>query len=130
LRRFVLIDDTPRNTESCALGKLAFEMRELGYGRILAYADPKQGHAGVIYKAAGYDFWGTTSARKHLRCAKTISAPLEHLRGKLLPDRNLHQTKFPYHVEVRAALARGEISLERIPGKNIYVKELNPRTVF
>ena len=114
LRRFVLVDDTPRNTESCALGKMFSALRVDGIDRILSYADPSHGHAGTIYKATGFAYLGRTQNRKHLTW-----------KGKRYPDRNLHQTNFPFHKELRKALATGEAVKVLVPGKHIYLKTLS-----
>ena len=36
------------------------------FGAIVAFADPEQGHEGTVYKAAGYEYRGTTNAEFHL----------------------------------------------------------------
>lgn len=113
LRRFVLHDDMPRNSESRVLGVMLRQLRRDGYTHILSYADPMYGHEGTIYKAAGFEYLGRTSARKHIMW-----------KGKKYPDRNVHQTNFPFHLELRAALAAGEATPVRIDPKHIYVKEL------
>lgn len=113
LRRFVLHDKAPRNSESRALGVMFRVLRREGYTRILSYADPMHGHSGVIYKATGFEYRGRTAARKHIMW-----------KGKKYPDRNMHQVNFPYHLELRAALASGEATRVRIEPKHIYVKTL------
>jgi hypothetical protein len=113
LRRFVLHDGAPRNSESRALGVMFRALRREGYTRILSYADPMHGHSGVIYKATGFEYRGRTAARKHIMW-----------KGKKYPDRNVHQVNFPYHLELRAALASGEATRVRIEPKHIYVKKL------
>lgn len=113
LRRFVLHDNAPRNSESRALGVMFRALRREGYTRILSYADPMHGHSGVIYKATGFEYRGRTAARKHIMW-----------KGKKYPDRNVHQVNFPYHLELRAALAAGEATQVRIEPKHIYVKKL------
>lgn len=113
LRRFCLSDDLPRNSESRALAVMFRILRRAGVKRILSYADPAAGHAGIIYRATGFEYLGTTAKRRHLMW-----------KGKKYPDRNLHQTKFPFHLELRAAVANGEATRIEVPGKHIYLKEL------
>ena len=113
LRRFVLCDEAPRNSESRALSVMFRELRRAGYTRILSYADPMHGHTGIIYKATGFEYRGRTAARKHIMW-----------KGKKYPDRNVHQVNFPYHLQLRAALASGEATRVRIEPKHIYVKKL------
>jgi len=113
LRRFVMIDDLPKNAESRTLGVMFRALKKDGLRFILSYADPSHGHVGVIYRATGFTYLGTTSARKHVLW-----------KGKKYPDRNIHQTNFPYHHELRAALADGSAVRFKVPGKHIYLKEL------
>ena len=110
LRRFALADACPRNSESRLLAVMFRNLRKRGVQRILSYADPAAGHSGVIYKALGFEYLGTTAKRKHVLW-----------KGKKYPDRNIHQTHFPYHTELRAALANGEALRFEIPGKHIYL---------
>jgi len=113
LRRFVLEDRLPRNSESRVLGMMLRDLKREGIKRILSYADPAHGHTGVIYSATGFTKVGVTHARKHVMW-----------KGKKYPDRNIHQTNFPFHKEIRAAIASGEATRVTIPGKNIWLKEL------
>jgi len=117
LRRFVMVDDLPKNSESRCLGAMFRTLKASGVGIILSYADPNHGHVGTIYKATGFEYRGTTDARKHVRW-----------RGRLYPDRNIHQVNFPYHLELRQALADGTATLENVPGKHVYTKVLARRT--
>jgi len=110
LRRFALADECPRNSESRLLAVMFRALRKFGVRRILSYADPAAGHSGVIYKALGFEYLGTTAKRKHVLW-----------KGKKYPDRNIHQTHFPYHTELRAALASGDATRFEIPGKHIYL---------
>lgn len=113
LRRFVMIDDLPPNNESYVLSRMLKTCREEGIERVLSYADPAHGHQGIIYQATGFTRLGTTSKRKHIMW-----------NGKKYPDRNVHQTNFPYHKELRAALESGEAERFVVPGKVIYLKDL------
>ena len=114
LRRFVLTDECPRNSESRLLAVMLRMLKKRGVQRVLSYADPSEGHTGVIYKATGFNLLGQTSKRKHVMW-----------KGKKYPDRNIHQTHFPYHQELRQALETGEASRVEVQGKFIYVKDLN-----
>lgn len=113
LRRFCLADELPRNTESRALAVMLRALRRKGVKRVLSYADPAAGHSGIIYRAAGFQYLGKTAARKHIIW-----------KGKKYPDRNLHQVNFPFHAELRAAVADGSAVKVPVPGKHIYLKEL------
>jgi hypothetical protein len=113
LRRFCMTDECPKNAESRVLGVMFRLLRKEGIRWVLSYADPAHGHAGTIYRATGFTYRGLTAKRRHIRW-----------RGKVYPDRNLHQTKFPYHKELRHALENGEANIVDIPGKHIYLKRL------
>ena len=86
-------------------------LRANGVRRILSYADPAQGHAGTIYKALGFVYLGITAPRSHIMW-----------KGKKYPDRNLHQVNFPFHLELRVALANGSATKVKVPGKHIYLR--------
>ncbi len=92
LRRFVLEDWLPKNSESRVLAVMLRALKRDWVGRILSYADPAFGHRGTIYAACGFKQVGLTAKRRHLLW-----------KGKKYPDRNLHQTRFPFHLELRAA---------------------------
>lgn len=113
LRRFVLAQECPRNSESRCISVMLRMLRKKGVRRVLSYADPAHGHVGIIYRATGFTYLGTTCARKHVMW-----------RGKKYPDRNIHQTNFPYHLELRTALKDGTATRVKIPGKHIYLKNL------
>jgi len=111
LRRFVLEDWLPKNSESRYLAVALRDLKRRGVCHVLSYADPAHGHDGTIYRALGFAYLGKTSRRKHVLW-----------RGKKYPDRNIHQIHFPYHVELRAALQSGEAKKVGVPGKHIYLK--------
>jgi hypothetical protein len=113
LRRFVLTDECPRNSESKVIAFMLRDLKREGVKRVLSYADPAQGHGGTIYKALGFKYVGLTAKRKHIMW-----------KGKKYPDRNVHQTKFPFHLELRAALENGSATRVEVPGKHIYLKDL------
>ena len=114
LRRFVLLDCCPRNSESRVLGVMFRMLKARGIDVILSYADPAHGHEGVIYRALGFEYRKTTAKRKHYVW-----------RGKTYPDRNVHQTNFPFHLQLREAIADGTASPVHVKGKHIFVKRLS-----
>jgi hypothetical protein len=115
LRRFVLTDECPRNSESRVIGFMLRDLKREGVKRVLSYADPAHGHSGVIYKALGFKYMGKTAKRKHIMW-----------KGKKYPDRNVHQVNFPFHLELRAALADGSATRVEVPGKHIYLRCFTP----
>ena len=69
LRRFCMIDDTPRNSESRTISIMLRALRKQGIQRVLSYADPTYGHVGTIYKALGFACLGQIrlALRHHLQ---------------------------------------------------------------
>lgn len=59
LRRFCLIDDTPRNSESFFLAAtLRWLRKRTKIGTVVTFADPNAGHTGIIYKASNFKYDG------------------------------------------------------------------------
>ena len=113
LRRFVMEDEAPKNSETKCLAIMLRRLRKEGIRKILSYADPAFGHRGTIYRTAGFKLIGETAKRKHVMW-----------KGKKYPDRNIHQVNFPFHLELRAALLDGSAYRVSIPSKLIYLKGL------
>ena len=125
LRRFVLIDDTPRCSEGHVLGIMFKQLAKQGVQRVLSYADPAHNHVGTIYRGTGFQYLGQgqqtqvvwyrnqkISTRSLRRCMQDRSCDLR-------PDAK----------RLRAALESGEATLGYESGKFIYVKNLKvPRT--
>lgn len=62
LRRLVLIDDTPRNSESFFIGKtLKWLVKNTDIDTVVSYAYPNYGHEGTVYKASNFVLSGKTS---------------------------------------------------------------------
>lgn len=113
LRRFALIDECEKNSESRVLGVICKKLRKLGVPRLLSYADPRFGHSGCIYKASGFRLIGHTAKRTHWKWKDAV-----------YPDRNIHQVNFPFHAELRSAIANGDAAKISIPPKFIYLRDL------
>jgi len=59
LTRLWLSDELPRNSESRVIGTLQRELRRHTSVRfLLSYADPSQGHVGIIYQASNWLYTG------------------------------------------------------------------------
>lgn len=61
--RLCLRRGAPKNSGSRLLGWATRWAVKNGYRRVITYADPSQGHTGVIYRAANFRADGTTSAK-------------------------------------------------------------------
>lgn len=62
LTRMFFVEDTPKNTESRALGMMRRFVRVWvpGVRGLLAYSDPSVGHVGTVYAADGWACFGRT----------------------------------------------------------------------
>lgn len=118
LRRLVLIDDTPKNTESYFIGQtLKWLKKNSPVKTIVSYADPNYGHSGVIYKATNFQHVGMTSAGRVIM-----------YNGKKYHDKTI-RTKYkgklkPFAKKVKDALENGEAYYKKQLPKHIYVYKL------
>jgi hypothetical protein len=120
LRRFVLVDATPRNTESFVLSRMFRELAKRGFERILSYADPSHGHIGTIYKATGFKLIGQT-ARTQVIHFKGHNFSTRSINRPLSDDSCVLGTAAR---RLRKALDTGEAERRYEAGKFIYLKEL------
>jgi hypothetical protein len=113
LKRFALLDEAPRNTESYFLGRLARILGKMGYIRLLAYSDERAGHLGTIYRAAG---WNMVSAHQ--------GSPTVSINGRTYHARSLTIDR-PYAAKLRESVADGGAEMVRSPGLlRLYEKRL------
>jgi hypothetical protein len=119
LRRFVMIDETPRNSETYVLGRMFQTLAKLGIERVLSYADPSHGHTGVIYRATGFQFVGETPRMTFFKW-----------KGRKLSHRSLNRCHNNTRklgqaaLNLRAAIKSGEAQVTNDAGKFIYIKNL------
>lgn len=82
LRRFVVRDECPKNTESFFLAHcLRWLRRNTQLNHIVTFADPNVGHKGTIYKATNFKYEGTG----HKNCA------ILKYKNKLIHKRMVYQ---------------------------------------
>lgn len=118
IRRFVLIDETPRNAESYFLGYILRWLRTNTTLRFaLAYSDLSVGHTGTIYRASNFVLVGQVSPIRKLQW-----------RGRLYHDRSL-RVRYggvlkPFAVRLRSALESGEAQWVDGEPKNIWMYTL------
>jgi len=140
LRRFCMIDDTPRNSESRSISIMLRALRKQGIQRVLSYADPTYGHVGTIYKALQFACLGQTPS-----CSVIIYKDRQVKRSSL--DRyprygsanrkwstravnryanyqNKDLGLLPFAQEIRDALESGKAYKKKEAGKFIYLKNL------
>jgi len=117
LRRYVAIDDTPRNFESFTLAKMIKDLKSRGIRYILSYSDPEYGHTGVIYKALGFKYMGQMGSQRVIK-----------YQDKVYHDKAIRTTYKgrlkPFAVKLREALACGLANYITVAGKYRYIKEL------
>ena len=115
LRRLVLIDDTPKNTESFFIGyTLRWLSKNTNIKTVVSYADPNYGHSGIIYRATNFTHVGMTSPGRVIM-----------YKGKKYHDKTI-RTKYkgelkPFAKEVKEALNTGEAYYKKQLPKHIYV---------
>lgn len=133
LRRFCMVDDTPRNAESKCLAVMLRILRKRGVQRVLSYADPNFGHVGTIYKALGFSFLGQSSPTRVVLYKDRVVKPSSLDRCKRWSARGINRFKnyenkdaglTPFAQEVRNALRSGEAVKRREAGKFTYIKDL------
>lgn len=118
LRRLVLIDDTPKNSESYFIGwTLRWLKKNTNIKTVVSYADPEYGHVGTIYKASNFKLIG-----------KSSNGRVIIWNGKKYHDkaiRTKHNGKLkPFAEELKGKLDSGEAYYKKTVGKNIYVYDL------
>lgn len=118
LRRLVLVDDTPKNSESYFIGKtLRWLKQNTQVKTIVSYADPNYGHSGIIYRATNFTHVGMTSPGRVI-----------WWQGKKYHDKAI-RTKYkgelkPFAKRLKLALESGEAHYEKQLPKHIYVFKL------
>ena len=111
LRRLACIDDTPKNAESFFVSKtLKWLKKNTDYKVIISYADPEQGHTGVIYKASNFTLVGMT----HPGTALEYGGKKYHVRTATMLDR-------PYGRKIHELLQQKSDLVKKIALKSKYI---------
>lgn len=116
LRRLCLIDDTPKNAESYFVSRtLKFLKQKTDWEFVISYADPEQGHSGVIYRAANFKYEGVTAMGSKLE----VDGEIKHIRSLTMTDR-------PYGYELSRRYKAGDenVKIIKTEGKHIYTYKL------
>jgi hypothetical protein len=116
LRRLCLIDDTPKNAESFFVSRtLKWLKKNTDWKFVVSYADPEQGHKGVIYRAANFKYEGVTSSGSSL----LVDGVPFHIRTLTMLDR-------PYGIEIHERYKRKDpgIQIVKTEPKHIYTYAL------
>lgn len=119
LRRFVCLNECPRNTESWFLARCLKALKlESDYKVCVSYADPHHGHCGIIYQAANWNYLGQTPPDVLLR---TPDGKYYHSRAL----RTKYKGEFkPFVKKLREQFAAGLLVEVSVPGKYIYTYQL------
>ncbi len=118
LRRLVLIDDTKRNAESYFIGHmLRWLKKNTELKCVVSYADPNNGHTGIVYRASNFKHVGMSAAGKVIM-----------YNGKQYHDKTI-RTKYkgelkPFAVRIKKALEDKEAYYKSTVGKYIYLYDL------
>lgn len=97
LRRFALVDESPKNSESYFLSKTLNDIERNGLAdSVLTFADETQGHFGTIYKACNFSYIGTVNPDSHIEW-----------NGRQYHNRSLTIDR-PYSKRLKEALKNGD----------------------
>lgn len=119
LRRMVVADECPRNTNSWFMSKAIKDFkRRFDYKVCVSYADPEHGHAGIVYQASNWLYVGETAA----------DTVLETPEGKRYHSRAL-RTKYkgqlkPFAKRLCDMRSAGLLKEVKVRGKHIYLLPL------
>lgn len=116
LRRLCLVDDTPKNAESFFVSRtLKWLRKNTDWKFVVSYADPEQGHTGVIYRAANFKYEGITAPGSSL----IVDGKPFHIRTLTMLDR-------PYGVEINQRYKAGDpnVQIIKTEPKHIYTYQL------
>ncbi len=124
LRRLVLVDEAPRNSESRVISQCIKHIKKVDRSIkvIVSYADPMYGHIGTVYKASNFQYLGSGSKDKGY---------LDPDTGKIYHSRAL-RTKYkddykPFVKKLREKLDLGLLTSIELPSKHCYVYKMHNR---
>lgn len=121
LRRLVLLDECEKNSESRVISlTIKWIKKYLNNVKVIvSYADPNQGHTGVIYKASNFKYLGTSSSDTGF---------IDPESGKVYHSRAL-RTKYkgeykPFVKRLRQLQEEGLLHKIILKGKHCYIYNL------
>lgn len=119
LRRLVLADSCPRNSESWAVAQcLRWIKKNTNVRTVVSYADPFHGHLGIIYQASNWVYVGQTAPDTLLQ---TPDGKRYHSRA--MRTRYNGRLK-PFAARLQELHAAGLLVSVAVPGKHAYVYPL------
>jgi hypothetical protein len=121
LRRFVLINEAPRNSESWFLGNCLRAIKKAGtYRQVLTYADPNKGHEGTIYKATNFKYIGVEQFRQQILRIGRRDVSMRQVYQKSKHTGNYVESAVKYQQMKRDGLAKVVFT----KAKHIYIYNL------
>ena len=118
LRRLVLIDYAPKNSESRVIGWTLRYIRKklMSIKTVVSYADPYYGHTGIIYKASNFKYVGKSN--KDMGFYNPITGKTYHSRALRTKYKGEYK---PFVKELRFLKDIGVLQPVELPGKHCYV---------
>jgi hypothetical protein len=119
LRRFCIVNEAPKNSESFFLGGTLRALKKSEVSRVVSFADPNKNHEGIIYKATNWKYLGTEKYRQQY---------LKY-RGKEIPMRQVYQKSkktgeyVPSALKYQALRAKGAKAILTKP-KHVFIYDI------
>ena len=128
LSRLWLSEELPKNSESRALGVVLRSLRrhtDLKF--LLSYADPAQGHLGIIYQATGWIYTGLSQAMPlydlgdgQIRHSRSLAHgygthSIRHFQHKGVPIEVINQPPKHRYVYFLDPMWRGKLKAPKLP---------------
>lgn len=119
LRRFCLIDEAPKNSESYFLAATLRDLIKFNVKKVLSYADTNQKHKGTIYKASNFKYLGVEKYKQKFLKYK----------GKMISTRVVYQkrpdgTYFESALVYQSLKNSGHAKFVTMKPKHIYLYEV------
>jgi hypothetical protein len=113
LVRLVLLDEAPKNSESCFIAWcLRWLRKNTAHKRVVSFSDPRFGHTGTVYRAANFIVLGKERG---------------HGTRRIFVDGVEYHPKSAYDkwgcsgIKLQAKLRNNEVKILVCPPKNVFV---------
>lgn len=118
LRRFCLLNECPKNSESFFMSKTLRMLKQFYIKRVVSYSDPNKGHEGVIYKASNWNYVGREKYR----------TPILKIGKRSVSAREVYQKKngkyTPAAVQYQKLKADGKAKMVLPEPKHIFTYDI------
>jgi hypothetical protein len=121
LRRLVLVDEAPKNSESKVVGWTLRHIRKKlpNVNVVVSYADPYHGHTGVVYRASNFEYLGKSASDTGFY--NPITNKTYHSRALRTKYNGNYK---PFVNELRRLKELGMLQPVVLPGKHCYVYQI------